>query len=200
MSEDRILDFLESSVKRFKAHRREWRQAWRCIKASAITFTVIFVWICLGSFTWRPEIDVLQASVSAESIFPTPYQNQMDLAEAEPETDEAELIAKVLYGAVLYRSEEVQEAMVWLILNRVDSPLYPSTIKDVVLQPSQWQGFSEDNPVLQSLYDLASDVIAAWENGGVRPIPQDCLFLVINYDNIELRTSWDGGNKWIVEG
>ena len=41
---------------------------------------------------------------------------------------EAEAVAKVLYGTALHNSREAQEAVVWCIINRTESSLFPDSI------------------------------------------------------------------------
>ena len=102
-----------------------------------------------------------------------------------------EAVARVLYGTALHHSEDAQKAVVWCILNRVDSSLYPNSIQEVCSQPSQWMGFSEDNPVIANLYAVADEVISGWESGGYRAVSPDYLFLSWTQDEIVLRTTFN---------
>lgn len=102
-----------------------------------------------------------------------------------------EAVAKVLYGTALHHSEDAQKAVVWCILNRVDSSLYPNSIQEVCSQPSQWMGYADDNPVISSLYEIADEVISGWESGGYRAVSPDYLFLSWTQDEIVLRTTFN---------
>ena len=73
---------------------------------------------------------------------------------------EREAVARVLYGTALHHSEDAQRAVCWCILNRVESSLYPDTIQEVCEQPSQWMGYSPENPVIESLYKIADEVLS----------------------------------------
>ena len=69
---------------------------------------------------------------------------------------EAEWIARVMYG--MYRPDHKDSdlrAIVWCILNRVDNKAYPGEVQAVCQQKSQWMGYSDDNPVIAKLYDIA---------------------------------------------
>lgn len=114
--------------------------------------------------------------------------------------EDAEYLAKLLYGCVRYRSRAVQEAVLWCALNRVDASIYPNSVKEVVQQQSQWQGYSDENPVTDDLYDVALDVLTTWRTNGHRSAPADCLFMLITNNGVELRTRWDGGGTYSVEG
>ena len=120
---------------------------------------------------------------------------------AETRRADAEEMARVVYGTALYNSTEAQRAVMWCIINRVESPLYPDTVVEVCQQPSQWMGYSADTPVLGQLYDLAVEVLEAWENGGARNLPEGCLWFDWNGNEaITFRTAFDSsGNDWRVE-
>lgn len=110
-------------------------------------------------------------------------------------TADCEAVARVLYGTALHHSEDAQKAVVWCILNRVDSSLYPNTISEVCEQPSQWMGYGEENPIISGLYDIADEVITAWQSGEYRPMSPDYLFLSWTADEIILRTTFNEGRN-----
>lgn len=99
-------------------------------------------------------------------------------------------IAKVLYW---YRNNSARdlEGIVFVILNRVDNQAefrdYDS-IQMVVNQPSQWTGYSEDNPVLEELYDIAEAALNKYENDGKRPFGQEYLYFEWRSDYITFKT------------
>lgn len=111
-------------------------------------------------------------------------------AAAQSRSDREE-VAKVLYGTALHHSEDAQKAVVWCILNRVDSSLYPNSIQEVCQQESQWMGYSPENPIISNLYDVADEVLSGWEQGGYRAISPDYLFLSWTQDEIVLRTTFN---------
>lgn len=108
---------------------------------------------------------------------------------------DCEAVARVLYGTALHHSADAQKAVCWCIINRVESSLYPSTITEVCEQPSQWMGYSDENPVIESLYSIADEVLSGWESGGYRAISPDYLFLTWTQDEIVLRTTFAEGNS-----
>jgi hypothetical protein len=112
------------------------------------------------------------------------------VVEAPKVNEDAEAVARVLYG--IRNNDTVElEAVVWCIVNRVESPLYPSTVIDVCTQPSQWMGYSDDNPVLDNLYDIACSVLDTWDANGHRPFGNEYLYLTWSPDQITLRTSFE---------
>ena len=72
-------------------------------------------------------------------------------------------------------------AVAWCILNRVDSPRFPSTVA-LVVTPSQFHGYSRNNPVEDELVLIAQDVLGRWQLeklglGDVgRVLPPDYLY------------------------
>ena len=105
--------------------------------------------------------------------------------------EEAEYVARVLYGTALYNSDEGKEAVVWLIINRCESSIFPDSIIEVCKQPNQFMGYSDDNPVLTDLYNLADGVLNNWRNGGYRIMSPDYLYMSWSSDEIVLRTTFE---------
>lgn len=102
---------------------------------------------------------------------------------------EAEYIAKVLYGTAQYNTERDQRTVVWCILNRVDNIAYPNTVKEVCEQPSQWMGYSDKNPVLVSLYEIAMKELETWHNN-YRPVSADYVYMSWSSREITLRDTY----------
>lgn len=104
---------------------------------------------------------------------------------------EAESIAKVLYGTALNNSEDGQRAVVWCIINRTEHQNYPDTVAEVCRQEQQWMGYSDDNPVLENLYELALAELKVWHNDGHRPMSKDFVFLSWSENEIVLRDKFE---------
>ena len=103
---------------------------------------------------------------------------------------EAEYISKVVYGTARNHSVNDQKAVVWCILNRVESAGYPDTVQGVCEQPKQWMGYSEDNPVMESIYDMVLEILKSWHNNGHRPMGKEFVFLSWSSKEILLRDSF----------
>ena len=117
------------------------------------------------------------------------YEN---LTSEELLQQEAEYLAKMLYGTARNNSERDQRTAVWCALNRVDSIGYPSTVKEVCQQPSQWVGYSDDNPILTNLYDIAMKELETWHNG-YRPVGIEYIYMNWSTKQITLRDTWENG-------
>ena len=114
------------------------------------------------------------------------YGGEVDQIELE-----AEYIAKALYGMALNHAESDKKAVVWCILNRVENHSHPNTIEEVCKQPKQWISYSDDNPVLTDLYDLALNELKTWHNGGHRPMSNDYIYLSWSSKEILLRDTFE---------
>lgn len=103
---------------------------------------------------------------------------------------EAEYIARVLYGTALEHDARDQRTLVWCILNRVDSSSYPNTVKEVCQQPSQWIGYDDNNPILTNLYELAIEELTTWHNN-YRPVSEDYVYMSWSSKEIKLRDTYE---------
>ena len=109
--------------------------------------------------------------------------------------EEAEYVARVLYGTAQRCSREEQRAVTWLICNRVESPLYPSDVISVCRQDAQFMGYSDDNPVISELYDVAKEVLDTWRDGGHRDVLGDYLWMTWDNGRIILKTTFEDGKN-----
>lgn len=175
-----------------------WRKILGGLEFSGCIFGMFCIWMLCSSFAFRPQVDVIGLFMEPESV-----AEPVALAAVEPVEpaldSRAVALSKMGYG-IRENSMECIKAEYWCAINRCESPLYPNTIEEVCSQPGQWMGYSEDNPVIDRYYDLAVEVLEAWENGGVRNLPADCLWFTWNGpESITFRTKFEGGNEWRVE-
>lgn len=132
------------------------------------------------SDAYKEEIQALRAE----------YEN---LTPEELLQQEAEYLAKMLYGTARNNSERDQRTAVWCALNRVDSVGYPNTVKEVCQQSSQWVGYSDDNPILTNLYDIAMKELETWHSG-YRPVGIEYIYMNWSTKQITLRDTWKKDN------
>jgi hypothetical protein len=135
-------------------------------------------------------------------VVPEPMQTVAEVME-EPLPNEAdvEMLAKLVWGEARGCSTTEQAAVIWTVLNRVDSeePYFPHTIQEVVTQPNQFHGYHPNHPVEQDKVELAIDVLTRWLNGGEgRVLPKEYVFFhgdgLHNYFRIEYQHNgqyWD---------
>ena len=120
------------------------------------------------------------------------YEYGGDVDEIE---QEAEYIAKVIYGTARNHAPSDQRAVVWCILNRVEHHSHPDTVAEVCQQPKQWMGYSDDNPVLTELYDLSLAELKIWHGDGHRPLSNEYIYLSWSSKEIILRDTFEETKK-----
>lgn len=166
------------------------------ILAVAVLIAVLLTaWITTARLEKRFELRLKQEVFQAEQNAYAYMRREFGLDARETEQEriqaEARTIAKILYP-MQYNSDDGLRSAVWCVLNRVDSNLYPSTVEEVCSQRQQFMGWSEDNPILQRLYDIAVREVQVWHNG-VHAIGTDYLWLEWTTKEITLRTTYEGG-------
>lgn len=118
---------------------------------------------------------------------------------------DVDVIAKTVYGeALITHSDMEMAAVVWCILNRVDSEedFFPDTIMEVVTQESQFHGYSESNPVDPHIEWLVRDVLDRWvlEKAGAegvgRVLPKDYLYFWGDGRHNHFTTEYHAGTTW----
>lgn len=111
-------------------------------------------------------------------------------------------IAQTLWGECRGVPSDTRKAAVaWCILNRVDDPRWPSTVKEVVVK-SQFNGYSPNNPVTEELYDLSVDVYTRWmkekqgEQDIGRVLPAEYTFFIGDSKENHFSTEYLSNEYW----
>lgn len=119
--------------------------------------------------------------------------------------EEAEMLAKAVWGEARGCDPMQQAAVVWCVLNRVDSdnPYWPDSIAEVVSQPQQFHGYIKSNPVDENILAIVNDVLTRWRIedccvGEVgRVLPQEYLYFTgDNVVNTFTTECYGKGEKW----
>lgn len=142
-----------------------------------------------------PHIEISTSGDDITGTTSTTYEIEIDPIDVE-------YLANVAWGEARGCSTTEQAAVMWCVLNRVDSPEFPNTVKEVVTEPGQFDGYSESNPIEEYLADLAEDVLIGWnleklgEDGG-RVLPKEYMYFTgdgtVNY----FYTNWyNQVNAW----
>lgn len=193
-----------------EAARRKRRgriiQGVHCLLTAALAIALLCV--CLGAKEPgqlpEPVAEQQNTVVTLNTISTSPLPDTTTGQLASDLAEEAEYIAKALYGEARGCSTTEQAAVVWCILNRVDdeSGLWPDDIIGVVTQEHQFIGYSPEHPVLPELYDLAMDVLERWqlEKGGEtdvgRVLPADYRFFQGDGQHNYFRREFEGSPVW----
>ena len=118
--------------------------------------------------------------------------------------NEIPYIARTVWGEARGCSETEQAAVIWCILNRVDSSIryMPDNIIDVVTQKHQFLGYVKTFPVTKKIRELVIDVLTRWEmeKAGVenvgRVLPPEYMWFHGDGWHNHFRDSYRGGNRW----
>ena len=178
------------------------------IKIAAIYILIIVLAVVITAISQRVKYEKQIAEINmnheeAMSTLRTELQDEYETRMSELELyyeyggdvdqidQEAEYIAKVLYGMARTHSTDDQRAVVWCILNRVEHRSHPSTIAEVCEQPKQWIGYSSENPVLEDLYGIALNELTIWHSGGHRPMSNEYVYLSWSSKEILLRDTFE---------
>lgn len=171
-----------------------------------LVYATLITWgLILGSFC---AIRLYGAPTSAQTPTATPeplvvirWATEQEQAEHDRETVEA--VAKTVWGEARGRTTTEQAAVVWCVLNRVDSPDFPDDPLSVVAQQGQFSGYSTDYPVDPELVALVEDVMARWtlEKSAVgsvgRVLPREYVFFVGDGLHNHFRESYEQtGETW----
>lgn len=108
--------------------------------------------------------------------------------EWEPDPEDVAYISRTIWGECRGCCDEEQRAQAWCILNRVDDPRFPDTIKTVVTAPNQFQGYSPNNPV-EPFRELAREILILWHDG-YREIPTDMCWCSGDGMHQTFRSTW----------
>ena len=200
----------------FRRRITHFRRAVKKNRYYQITLGILICLLCFGcgrihqfvvdknNYNIRLEAEIAEVSDEYEATIlqmNDAHKEEIQALRAEYENltseellqQEAEYLAKMLYGTARNNSERDQRTAVWCALNRVDSIGYPSTVKEVCQQPSQWVGYSDDNPILTNLYDIAMKELETWHNG-YRPVGIEYIYMNWSTKQITLRDTWKKDN------
>lgn len=113
-------------------------------------------------------------------------------------------IAKTLYGECRGSIKQDQAAVVWCILNRVDSfnGEGEAAIIGTIIAKNQFTGYRKNNPVLPKLEEMAIDVLGRWELEKLgetdvgRVLPKEYRWFLGYNGRNHFRDSYRNGKIW----
>lgn len=139
-------------------------------KVFTCIFAILVIWVVLVStmlynkfkepvIAEEKDVSVLIKPVYIE-VEKVRYATEKENIEYREE--EIESLCKCVWGEARGCSLKQQAAVVWCILNRVDSEQFPNDIISVLEQPGQFDGYNSDYPVDNQIYVLIVDVFNRW--------------------------------------
>ena len=120
--------------------------------------------------------------------------------EWSPATEDVEAIARTLYGECRgVESETEKEAVVWVIMNRIDAG-YADTVLGIVSAPGQFAGYDPGHPLWTDLVNIAERVLRMHhaEQMGIaveRVLPREYLWFSGDGVRNTFRDQYRGGNE-----
>ena len=148
------------------------------------------------------DIDALENPTEQEE---KEKESEIDISNIEKKyKDEIPYIARTVWGEARGCSETEQAAVIWCILNRVDSSIryMPDNIIDAATQKHQFLGYVKTFPVTEEIRELVIDVLTRWEmeKAGVenvgRVLPPEYMWFHGDGRHNRFRDSYRGGNRW----
>lgn len=157
---------------------------------------------------------IVALMISAIAIAPLPQPSVIDevtqtaqtyaMAQANIAEEDIRTCAKLVWGEARgIKSDAEKAAVIWCVLNRLDSGRYGDSIYEVITAPYQFTGYRAGNPVTDELYELAKDVLTRYELEKMgkeevgRTLPKEYEFFV-GYDgrNWFRKTYRDPDPRW----
>lgn len=154
-----------------------------------------------------PLLEVQECAFNLLEVENTVYESEETIQEVAIISYDEEVIdvlCKVVYGEARGCDKTQQAAVVWCILNRMDSDKFPNDIVSVVTQKNQFEGYSSKFPVTDEIKWLVLDVLGRYEQekAGIdnvgRVLPNDYLFFRSSgkgtnlfRQNYKSKTIWD---------
>lgn len=172
---------------------RVCKQQNRRIILVAVAFLVALPWIissCNETKTTKEAQSHITEAIGqvhqAETPVPTPDS---------PYKSEAEAVARVLYG-IRNNKEQDLRTYAWCIFNRVDNPSseFADTLEAVIGKPEQWMFYDPNNPVIDSLYQIALQEVTRWHEDE-RPVSYEYVYAEWSIDDVLLRDTWEYSDK-----
>lgn len=169
---------------------KRWHSVAILLAGGAILATLVFLRAEQAKGSYTPKAEVKAAVEVTEETEVTEVTERTVEYKLYYTAEDAEMIAKTVWGEARGCSTEGQAKVVWCILNRVDDPRFPDTIEGVITQPWQFQGYSPDYPVTDEILAVTYNVLRRWnvERQGiavVRELPPTYVYFTGNgYENI----------------
>lgn len=188
--------------KKIQIHLTPWQK--RVLAYILVIVLLITVPVCIQTSRLNARHDEELAQIAADyedRIIQLQQEHEAEILALNREHEyggniseierEAEYISKVVYGMGRNHSVNDQKAIVWCILNRVESAGFPSTVAEVCQQSQQWIGYSDDNPVLTEIYDIVLPILKDWHNNSHRPMDKSYVYISWSSDEILLRNTFE---------
>ncbi len=151
-----------------------------------------------GQNSARKEYEAVLQQMEADTrIEAEKQQEETTPPTAAPINPEAEALAVLADSVGSGRSDNVKTIIMWVAINRSENPIegHGKPLLEEIAMPQQWQGYDPQTAYFQRTYDIALEVLEMRDNGSLRPLDRDMLWLVLNNDgSVTVRDKFQGQN------
>ena len=173
------------------------------IRVLIVFFTILTIASCAATkhrtterltAQFREELSAATFRVEQETINRMKEEYGINAANAEKMVmeEEAKVVAKVLYAMRDNRESGLHLAC-WAIFDRVDHVRYSDDLYSVCSADQAFMGWSDGNPVLDHLYNIALEEVQRWHRG-IRPL--DTAFVYLYWTPSEIYLFDDFGHRY----
>lgn len=142
--------------------------------------------------TAMADFDAKQAAIAEQAA---EDQRKLEQSETFVEQKMATELARVYQGADKFTdkygySEVDFKTYGRCVFNRVESPLYPNDIFEVIEQANQWVGFNSSSTPIDKYYKMALDHVHEWRHETTKPCSNDYLWAELTPNGIYLKNDF----------
>ena len=112
---------------------------------------------------------------------------------------ERNVMAKMLYGEAGLGTDPFE--VLHTVLNRMASPLFKGGVEEIIKQPGQYLGYSDENPVTPAYRRMVDLVVDEWEANGKQAVTGcNHYYFVTGVANVcnKFEISRDNQGKWVA--
>lgn len=166
---------------------------------SPVILILLVLAACVGRGP-KAEVPETVPSTGVEVIQTVP--ETVESTEAAPLDPDAVALARLAESVGAGRTDNVKTIIMWVAINRMEDRAngYGMSLIEEINRPSQWQGYDENIPYTEGMYQIALGVLETVRTGGLRPLDPGMLWFVLNNDgSITIRNQFTAraGQTWI---
>lgn len=169
-------------------------------KIIILTITIIFSIFSISNI-YKKEENIIIEPVKEELIIIDRIKYWEENPEESPmkELEDARYLA-IVADSVLGNNDSIigKTAIMQCVINRYYSGNFGDSIKEVCTQKDQWQGVTNTSTASMDTFTLAKKVLKEYKEGTILEIPRDCVYMIVNDNSLEFRSSWYGETEVII--
>ncbi len=143
---------------------------------------------------YKAIIAKMEEQAQAVQELPQPEVTEPAVPPMDPEAEALAILADSVGAG---RSDNVKTIIMWVAINRSENAIegHGKPLLEEIAMPHQWQGYDPEVGYTQATYDIALEVLEIRDNGSLRPLDRDMMWLVLNNDgSVTVRNKFQGQN------